>query len=104
MAMEIRAERSRLVPVLSHMGVTAACMIQHMGAWGPAVFSDDTAVDIRDDCRGLLEDQVPDDEAARRVIESYRDLDDDEHRLGDARSRAGCACPGASSGRTWSIT
>jgi len=49
-----------------------------VGAWGPAIFSDDLACDIRDDYRELLEDQVPDDEATRRVIDSYRDLDDDD--------------------------
>jgi Domain of unknown function (DUF4259) len=49
-----------------------------MGAWGPAIFSDDTALDIRGDYRELLEDQVPDDEATRRGIEDYRHLDADE--------------------------
>lgn len=52
-----------------------------MGAWGPAIFSDDLACDIRGDYRELLEDEVPDDEACRRVIESYRHLDPDEERV-----------------------
>ena len=52
-----------------------------MGAWGPAIFSDDTALDIRGDYRELLEDQVPDDEATRRVIEDYRHLDADEEHV-----------------------
>jgi len=52
-----------------------------VGAWGPAIFSGDLACDIRDNYRELLEDQVADDEATRRVIESYRDLDDDEIHL-----------------------
>lgn len=53
-----------------------------MGAWGPAIFSDDTASDIRDEYRELLEDQVPDDEATTRIIEAYRDLAaDEEHAL-----------------------
>jgi Domain of unknown function (DUF4259) len=52
-----------------------------MGAWGPAIFSDDTALDIRGDYRELLEDQVPDDEATRRVIEEYRHLDADEEHV-----------------------
>lgn len=49
-----------------------------MGAWGPAIFSDDVACDIRGDYRELLEDGVPDDEASARVIEAYAHLDEDE--------------------------
>jgi len=49
-----------------------------MGAWGPGIFSDDTAVDIRSDYRELLEDQVLDDQATRRIIDQYAHLDDDE--------------------------
>lgn len=52
-----------------------------MGAWGPGIFSDDTASDIRGEYREILEDQVPDDEAARRVIEAYRHLDADEEHV-----------------------
>jgi hypothetical protein len=52
-----------------------------MGAWGPGIFSDDTAADIRGDYRELLEDQVPDSEAMRRVIEAYRHLDADEEHI-----------------------
>jgi len=52
-----------------------------VSAWGPGIFSDDTAADIRGDYRELLEDQVPDDEAANRVIESYNGLDDDEKHV-----------------------
>lgn len=52
-----------------------------MGAWGPGIFSDDTASDIRGDYRELIEDQVPDDEAASRVIASYRHLDSDEEHV-----------------------
>jgi hypothetical protein len=52
-----------------------------VGAWGPGIFSDDLACDIRGDYRELLEDGVPDDEAARRIIESYRHLDDDEEHV-----------------------
>ena len=60
-----------------------------MGAWGPAIFSDDTAADIRGDYRELLEDQVPDAEATQRVIESYQHLDaDEEHILWLALSAA----------------
>lgn len=48
-----------------------------MGAWGPAIFSDDTACDIRDDYRELLEDGATDTDAMRQVIDSYRHLDED---------------------------
>lgn len=48
-----------------------------MGAWGPAIFSDDTAADIRGSYRELLEDQVPDDEATREVLSRYADVGDD---------------------------
>jgi hypothetical protein len=52
-----------------------------MGAWGPGVFSDDTACDIRAEYRELLEDQVPDDEATRRVVAAYSGLGEDEEHL-----------------------
>lgn len=52
-----------------------------MGAWGPGIFSDDTASDIRGDYRELLEDQVSDDEATRRVIAAYQHLDADEEHV-----------------------
>jgi hypothetical protein len=52
-----------------------------MGAWGAAVFSDDTASDIRGEYRELLEDQVADDEATRRIVNSYRHLDRDEEHV-----------------------
>lgn len=49
-----------------------------MGAWGPAVFSDDTAADVRSAYRELLEDEVPDLEATSRVVAAYRQLDADD--------------------------
>jgi hypothetical protein len=52
-----------------------------MGAWGPAIFYDDTAADIRGDYRELLEDQVPDEEATQRVIAAYTHLGADESYL-----------------------
>ena len=58
--------------------VSLSGRIGAMGSWGPAIFSDDLACDVRGDYRELLEDNVPDDEACRRVIESYRHLDPDE--------------------------
>ncbi len=65
-----------------------------MGVWGPGVFSNDLAADVRSQYRELLEDQVPDLEATRRVIESYRSLDADEASvfwlaLAAAQSRVG---------------
>jgi hypothetical protein len=42
-----------------------------MGAWGPGLFSDDTACDVRDDYRELLEDGVDDDVATQTVLDSY---------------------------------
>lgn len=52
-----------------------------MGAWGPAIFSDDIAADIRGEYRDLLEDQVPDREASDRIIEAYCHLDSDEEHV-----------------------
>lgn len=49
-----------------------------MGAWGPAIFSDDTACDIRSDYRELLEDGLDDHEAVQRVIADYQHLGQDE--------------------------
>ena len=48
-----------------------------MGSWGPALFSDDTACDVRGDFREMIEDGVDDAEAMRRVLEQYgENLDD----------------------------
>jgi hypothetical protein len=52
-----------------------------VGSWGTAIFSDDTASDIRGEYRELLEDQVPDAEATERVIAAYQHLDADEEHL-----------------------
>lgn len=49
-----------------------------MGAWGPAIFSDDIACDIRSDYRELLEDGVADADATLRVLADYQRLDEDE--------------------------
>ena len=43
-----------------------------MGVWGPGLFSDDTACDIRDHYRELLEDGVEDGAATRLILEKYR--------------------------------
>ncbi len=47
-----------------------------MGAWGPAIFSDDTACDVRDDYRELIGQGVTGTEATRRLVEEYRPDDD----------------------------
>lgn len=53
-----------------------------MGVWGPGVFSDDSTADIRDEYRSLLEDHVPDEEAAGLIVARYEQrLDDDERHL-----------------------
>ncbi len=43
-----------------------------MGTWGMGLFMDDTACDVRDHYRDLLEDQVEDEEAMRLTIEKFR--------------------------------
>ncbi|SCG52127.1 DUF4259 domain-containing protein [Micromonospora inositola] len=48
-----------------------------MGAWGPGLFSDDTACDVRDEYRDMLEDGVDDDKATQRMLDSYADVLDD---------------------------
>jgi hypothetical protein len=44
-----------------------------LGAWGPALFSDDTASDVRGAYRALIEDGADDDDATRQVLHSYAD-------------------------------
>ncbi len=48
-----------------------------MGAWGPGLFSDDLALDVRGDYRELIEDGVDDEEAGRRILEKYVESSDD---------------------------
>ena len=48
-----------------------------MGAWGPAIFSDDVACDVRDQYRAMIEDQVPDADAEERVLDAWRAALDD---------------------------
>lgn len=52
-----------------------------MGAWGPAIFSDDTACDVRTDYRELLEDGHDDNKAMRLVIAKYEHLNEDEAHI-----------------------
>ena len=51
-----------------------------MGAWGPAIFSDDLASDVRGDFRDLIGDGLSAEEATKRLAEEYRQslLDPDE--------------------------
>jgi hypothetical protein len=39
-----------------------------MGSWGPALFSDDTACDVRDMYKDLIADGVDDAEATQPVV------------------------------------
>ncbi|RKN18958.1 hypothetical protein D7147_16285 [Micromonospora musae] len=48
-----------------------------MGAWGPGLFSDDTACDVRDEYREMLEDGLDDDEATQWMLDAYADALDD---------------------------
>lgn len=47
-----------------------------MGAWGPAIFSDDLAADVRREYSALLSIGKPDNEAERLLIERYADVFD----------------------------
>lgn len=55
-------------------------MFVGVGAWGPAVFSDDVARDVRDRYREHLEDQMADDEAEATILREFAghlgDVDD----------------------------
>ncbi|MCI0744706.1 MAG: DUF4259 domain-containing protein [Verrucomicrobia subdivision 3 bacterium] len=44
-----------------------------MGAWGTAIFSDDTAADIRDDFKDHISDGLSCAEATERILEEWRD-------------------------------
>ncbi len=47
-----------------------------MGAWGPAIFSDDTACDVRDDYRELIGQGISSTEATRQLVDEYHPDDD----------------------------
>jgi hypothetical protein len=51
-----------------------------MGAWGTAIFSDDTALDIRDEWREAILDGLSAEEATARLLKSFDDYfgDDEE--------------------------
>jgi len=42
-----------------------------VGIWGPGIFSDDVADDVREEYRELLGDDVPDEEATRQILAEY---------------------------------
>jgi hypothetical protein len=42
-----------------------------MGAWGPAIFSDDLACDVRDEFKDLIADGLNPEEATNKLIENY---------------------------------
>ncbi len=44
-----------------------------MGTWGPGIFSDDEACDVRDVYRTLLGDAVRDDQAEHDALEAFKD-------------------------------
>jgi hypothetical protein len=48
-----------------------------LGVWGPSLFSDDVACDIRDYYRELVEDGVEDGSATRQTVEKFRAYLDD---------------------------
>src|SRR5215469_93571 len=48
-----------------------------VSAWGPGLFADDTACDVRDEYRALIEDGTGDDSAMRRILDAYADALED---------------------------
>jgi hypothetical protein len=48
-----------------------------MGTWGPAIFSDDTASDIRGDYKDLLGDGLSPSDATDRILLEWKDSIDD---------------------------
>ena len=54
-----------------------------MGAWGPAIFSDDTAVDVRDDYRDYVGRGLTGPEATDKLMVEYTDTlaDSDERSV-----------------------
>ncbi|HEX5322220.1 MAG TPA: hypothetical protein VFW40_00440, partial [Capsulimonadaceae bacterium] len=50
-----------------------------MGAWGPALYSDDIACDVRDDFRDLVGDGLSGEEASNRLLQEWSsELDDSD--------------------------
>jgi hypothetical protein len=53
-----------------------------VGAWGPAIFSDDVAADIREDWRLHIGDGLSPEAATTRIIEQYADAVKDQDEAG----------------------
>jgi hypothetical protein len=49
-----------------------------VGAWGPGIFSDDAACDVRDEFRTLIGDGVSTEEATRRILSTSSDIASDD--------------------------
>ena len=49
-----------------------------MGAWGPGIYQDDVAQDVRDDYIELLKKEVPKEQAVELIKESYMEEIEDE--------------------------
>ena len=50
-----------------------ADIFRSLGAWGTAIFSDDTASDVRDEWREAILDDLSAEDATRRLLESFED-------------------------------
>ena len=48
-----------------------------MGTWGPGIFSEDVACDVRNEYRGLLQEGMEDDAATDLVIERWKSTQED---------------------------
>lgn len=48
-----------------------------MGAWGPGIFSDDTACDVRDEFRDLIGDGVSPEDATGQLLAQYTEGSED---------------------------
>jgi hypothetical protein len=56
-----------------------------MGAWGPGIFSDDDACDIREDVRDFVADGLSPPEIERRILDEYAPPGTDAYRAAVAR-------------------
>ena len=48
-----------------------------MGAWGTAIFADDTASDVRDEWRDAILDELSPEDATQRLLESFAEYLED---------------------------
>ena len=51
-----------------------------MGTWGPGLYQNDLALDVKDKYVSFLNDHIPDEEITGKIMEEFRDAlsDDDE--------------------------